>query len=130
MREQYSPEESHAKEFPRLSCNSFLPKRRLRRRGAICTTEPTLRFKGKMDNFEAKNSIKQGKEKNARRTNGTHFTRVPPPPQISSEFSRFSVGRRTDKPTTKSESHMGFLNRFAGEMCIVPCLGMMRLGHC
>ena len=34
----------------------------------------TLRFKGKMANFEAKNTVKQGK--NAKRTNGTHFTRV------------------------------------------------------
>ena len=31
----------------------------------------TLRFKGRMANFEAKNTIKQ--EKNAKRTNGTHF---------------------------------------------------------
>ena len=34
----------------------------------------TLRFKGKMANFEAKNTLKQGR--NAKRTNGTHFTRV------------------------------------------------------
>ena len=32
----------------------------------------TLRFKGKMANFETQNAIKQGK--NAKRTNGTHFT--------------------------------------------------------
>ena len=31
-------------------------------------------FKGKMANFEAKNTVKTGK--NAKRTNGTHFTRV------------------------------------------------------
>ena len=34
-----------------------------------------LRFKGKMANFEAKTTFKQEK-KNAKRTNGTHFTRV------------------------------------------------------
>ena len=34
----------------------------------------TLRSKGKMANFEAKNTVKHGK--NAKRTNGTHFTRV------------------------------------------------------
>ena len=34
----------------------------------------TLRFKGQMANFEATNTVKQGK--NAKRTNGTHFTRV------------------------------------------------------
>ena len=40
----------------------------------------TLGFKGKMANCEAENTIKQGK--NAKRTNGTHFTRVHPhPPQ-------------------------------------------------
>ena len=33
-----------------------------------------LRFKGKMSNSEAKMLIKQGKY--AKRTNGTHFTRV------------------------------------------------------
>ena len=33
-----------------------------------------LRFKGKMANCEATNTIKQGK--NAKRTNGTHFTRA------------------------------------------------------
>ena len=37
----------------------------------------TLRFKGKMGNFEAKNTVKQAQ--NAKRTNGTHFTRVHPP---------------------------------------------------
>ena len=34
----------------------------------------TLRFKGKMANFEATSTVKQGK--NAKRTNGTHFMRV------------------------------------------------------
>ena len=34
----------------------------------------TFFFKGKMAYFEAKNAVKQGK--NAKRTNGTHFTRV------------------------------------------------------
>ena len=34
----------------------------------------TLHFKGKMANFEAQKTVKQGK--NAKRTNGTHFTRV------------------------------------------------------
>ena len=48
----------------------------------------TLRFKGKMANFEAKKYCKTGKKKNAKRTNGTHFTRVlplvdiPPRPQF------------------------------------------------
>ena len=36
-----------------------------------------LRFKGKMANFEAKNTVELGK--NAKRTDGTHFTRVHPP---------------------------------------------------
>ena len=36
----------------------------------------TLRFKGKMANFEAKNAIKQGK--NAKRTNGAHFMQPTP----------------------------------------------------
>ena len=34
----------------------------------------TLRFKGKIANFGAKNTVKQGK--NTKRTNSTHFTRV------------------------------------------------------
>ena len=38
----------------------------------------TLHFRGKMANFEAENTIKQGK--NAKRTNGTHVTRVHPSP--------------------------------------------------
>ena len=42
-------------------------------------TPITLRFKGKMANFEAKNTAKQGK--NAKSTNGTQFTRVHPPPK-------------------------------------------------
>ena len=37
-------------------------------------------FKGKWPIFEAKNAIKQGK--NAKRTNGTHFPRVPQPPPL------------------------------------------------
>ena len=43
----------------------------------------TLRFKGKMANFEAKKHYKTGK-KTPKRTNGTHFTRVPPPLQPES----------------------------------------------
>ena len=38
------------------------------------SSSKTLRFKGKTANFEPKNSIKLGKK--AKRTNGTHFTRV------------------------------------------------------
>ena len=34
----------------------------------------TLRFKGKMADFEAKNTVNRGK--NVKRTNGTQFTRV------------------------------------------------------
>ena len=41
----------------------------------------TLRFKGKTANFEAKNSMKQRRD--AKRTNGTHFTRVQPPSLVS-----------------------------------------------
>ena len=46
----------------------------------------TLRFKGKMANLEAKKYCKTG-EKNAKRTNGTQFTRAhpPPPPKQSPE---------------------------------------------
>ena len=43
---------------------------------AFSSSQNTIRFKGKMANFEAKNTIKQGKK--AKRTNGTHFTRVHP----------------------------------------------------
>ena len=41
----------------------------------------TLRFQGKMAIFEAKNTIKQGK--NAKRTNGTHFMCVHPLPSAA-----------------------------------------------
>ena len=44
----------------------------------------TLCFKGEMANFEAKNTIRQGK--NAKRTNGTHCTRVSLPPPFKNAF--------------------------------------------
>ena len=43
-------------------------------KSTICPFRARPRFKGKLANFEATNTVKQGKK--AKRTNGTHFTRV------------------------------------------------------
>ena len=65
-------------------------------------------FKREMANFEAKNAVKQGK--NAKRTNGTHFTRVQPPPISGKTLSEWKGRSRrapgyTRSSSRKSESH-------------------------
>ena len=57
----------------------------------------TLRFKGKMANFEAKNTVKLGK--NAKRTNGTHFTRVQGTPHPPGNWRTLPSSQSPSLPT-------------------------------
>ena len=73
-----------------------------------CQAPKTLRFKGEMANFEAENTIKQ--EKKHKRTNGTHFTPVHPPPSLAPRTPlrpRPSPPRRENKKRSEKRPPIG-----------------------